>query len=147
MDTRFKLTKKQLQELYNLEKQNNTHQIYRRLTVLRMKHNGLKNTEIAEALSVSRISVGRWINAFKNKGWDGMLSNEYKTKDTKLSSSQWEDIKLACHNGDIECEYILKRYVEIYYDIFHNQKYLARLARDHGIRFEPEKHTASYLAI
>lgn len=136
MNRRFKLTTQQLLDLKNLERQVGNYQILRRVTALRMKHNGFNNTEVARALGVSRASVGRWIKAFQEDSLAGIARDNYKRRQAKLGLRQWLEIREACKQGEIKGSWVLKRYVEVNYGLHYNQEYLKHRAREkYGIKF------------
>ena len=136
MKKAFRLTEPQLKELNEYEKIVRRSKVFKKLTVLRMKHNGLNNIEIATALNINRVSVGRWIRAFEADGLVGVARDNYKRKKSKLGLPEWIEIKIACEQGQIKGSWVLKRYVELHFGITYNQDYLRKRAySQYGISF------------
>ena len=132
----FRLTEPQLEELNQYEKNVRGSQVFKRLMALRMKHNGLNNTEIAKALNISRVSVGRWVKAFKTNSWRGVVRNSYKRKRPKLGLPEWIEIREAHQECPFRNSLHLKHHVEYKYNLSFNKNYLKQRARDkYGIRF------------
>ena len=132
----FRLTEPQLKELSECEKETDSAKVFKRLTALRMKHNGLNNTEIAKALNISRVSVGRWAKAFKTNSWGGVVRDSYKRKRPKLGLPEWIEIREAHQEYPFRNSLHLQHHVESKYNLSFNKNYLKQRARDkYGIRF------------
>jgi transposase len=137
MTKTFRLTEPQLKELNEYERVARGLQVFKRLTAIRMKHNGLNNTEIAKALNISRVSVGRWIKAFEVNTWGGLVRDNYKRKRSKLGLPEWIEIKEAHQEWPFKNSLHLKHHVESKYNLSFNKNYLKQRARDkYGIRFK-----------
>ena len=127
----LKLTTKQLAHIQKLERRASSYVIWKRLLVLKMKHQGQTNTQIAESLSIHRETVRRWINLFKNEGFKGILKVQQSiNRPAGLGSLEWKEIKHEHESNPFPNSYSLKEHVEQMYGVSYNQQYLSQQARE-----------------
>lgn len=101
------LTIQQRNELKNLIKQY-THpwQIAKRLETIRLLDSGLTVSTICDQLCIHPKVVYRYVKAFKQKGFEGLINLEKPGKESKLSEKQMLEIEeyiAGCHREGKRC--------------------------------------------
>lgn len=73
----------------------------RRKDAMRMLQNGLNPPEVPEIVGVSRQSVYRWKNTYKEEGWDGLdaKENPNRSRDPKLRDEKLPELEQLLLEG------------------------------------------------
>ena len=79
------ITEAEYKEVCQFAKKNQDKRIERRLQVLMLRHEGLKNQEIAEKLNYSVVSINSLCKEFKTTGLEEYVRNKYKGNNRNLS--------------------------------------------------------------
>jgi transposase len=64
-----------------------------RLQIVLLAHKGRKHKDIAADLSINRRSVQRWLNAYRDRGLDGLAPRKAPGKDPGIPASMTDEIK------------------------------------------------------
>ena len=67
--------------------------VYQKLNYLLFRAIGFSNKEASEFLNVTTVTGNNWYNAWKNKGYDGLLRKKGQGRKSKLTEAQLEDLK------------------------------------------------------
>jgi transposase len=94
---KVKLTKKQLEKISNLKKQETDKRVFRRLQCLVLSHQGKEYKEIANITGVCVDTVTDWIKLYADKGLSGICQLDFKDKRQSKINDYIDRIK-----GDIK---------------------------------------------
>lgn len=88
MNTRFKMTQEEYKEIAALEKKTKDKNISRRLKVLMMRYEGLKDQEIANRIGIHRASVSAMCMRYMKQGLEEYARNKYTSHRRLLSEEE-----------------------------------------------------------
>ncbi len=64
-----------------------------RLQIIRLAHRGRKHREIAADLAITPRTVQRWLNAYLNRGLDGLRPRTAKGREAKIPAHLGEEVR------------------------------------------------------
>jgi transposase len=74
-----------------------------RLQIVLMAHRGRSRQDIASDLSIHRISVTRWLNAYCERGLQGLLPRKAKGKAANIPETMADEIRRWVIDGPAAC--------------------------------------------
>ena len=86
-------SKNEINEIITLMKTEKSIFVYQKLNYLLFRAIGFSNKEASEFLNVTTVTGNNWYNAWKNKGYDGLLRKKGQGRKSKLTEAQLEDLK------------------------------------------------------
>ena len=86
-------SKNEINEIITLMKTEKSIFVYQKLNYLLFRAIGFSNKESSEFLNVTTVTGNNWYNAWKNKGYDGLLRKKGQGRKSKLTETQLEDLK------------------------------------------------------
>ena len=86
-------SKNEINEIITLMKTEKSIFVYQKLNYLLFRAIGFSNKESSEFLNVTTVTGNNWYNAWKNKGYDGLLRKKGQGRKSKLTEAQLEDLK------------------------------------------------------
>lgn len=90
---KIKLSKEQLLELDNAEKQLKQPQLIKRLQSIKLRNKGMTNIEIGKFLLLSDQTISNWVQVYLTKGIQALLQWNYEGKTSILTVKQQEELK------------------------------------------------------
>ena len=90
---KIKLSKEQLLELDNAEKQLKQPQLIKRLQSIKLRNKGMTNIEIGKFLLLSDQTISNWAQVYLTKGIESLLQWNYEGKTSILTVKQQEELK------------------------------------------------------
>ena len=90
---KIKLSKGQLLELDNAEKQLKQPQLIKRLQSIKLRNKGMTNIEIGKFLLLSDQTISNWAQVYLTKGIESLLQWNYEGKTSILTVKQQEELK------------------------------------------------------
>lgn len=85
--------KTEINELKKLMKEEKSLYVYKKLSYLLFRKIGFSNKESSNFLEISTVTGNNWFNAWKNKGYEGLLRKKGQGRKTKLINSELETLK------------------------------------------------------
>ena len=90
--TRFTMTKEEYEEIVELERKTKDKNISRRLRVLMLRYEGLRDQEISEKLDIHKKSVSAMCMRYMREGLTEYIRNKYTSHNRLLSEEQESEI-------------------------------------------------------
>lgn len=90
---KIKLSKEQLLELDNAEKQLKQPQLIKRLQSIKLRNKGMTNIEIGNFLLLSDQTISNWAQVYLTQGIQPLLQWNYEGKTSILTVEQQEELK------------------------------------------------------
>jgi transposase len=90
---KISLSKEQLLELDNTEKQLKQAQLIKRVQSIKLRNKGMTNIEIGKFLLLSDQTISNWAQIYLTKGLDALLQWNYEGKTSILTIEQQEELK------------------------------------------------------
>lgn len=111
----------------------------RRLRALQLHRKGWKNTQIAEALGVSKAAVGQWLAVVVEQGRSGLRTKSRQGQGKRLSESQMRELGVLLHRGaeafGVEGHFWTCRristIIENYFGIYYHPSHVSCLLHSH----------------
>ena len=85
--------KNEINEIIKLMKDEKSIYVYQKLNYLLFRAIGFSNKDASNFLNVTTVTGNNWFNAWKNKGYEGLLRKKGQGRKTKLIKSQLETLK------------------------------------------------------
>ena len=85
--------KKEINELTNLMKEEKSLYVYKILSYLLFRKIGLSNKDASELLNITTTTGNNWLNAWLEKGYDGLLRKKGQGRKPKLTEEEFEILK------------------------------------------------------
>ena len=86
-------TKNEINKLISLIKKEKSIFVYQKLIYLLFREIGFSNKESSEFLNVTSVTGNNWYNAWKNKGYEGLLRKKGQGRKSKLNEKQLQTLK------------------------------------------------------
>ena len=86
-------TKNEINKLISLIKKEKSIFVYQKLIYLLFREIGFSNKESSEFLNVTSVTGNNWYNAWKNKGYEGLLRKKGQGRKSKLTEKDLETLK------------------------------------------------------
>lgn len=86
-------SKNAINEIITLMKAEKSIFVYQKLNYLLFRAIGFSNKAASEFLNVTTVTGNNWYNAWKNKGYEGLLRKKGQGRKSKLTETQLEDLK------------------------------------------------------
>ena len=90
---KIKLSKEQLLELDNAEKQLKQPQLIKRLQSIKLRDKGMTNIEIGKFLLLSDQTISNWAQVYLTQGIQPLLQWNYEGKTSILTIAQQQELK------------------------------------------------------
>jgi transposase len=90
---RIQLSPTEADQLEQLFRSTDDRKLRDRLQIVLMAHRGRPRQDIAKDLGIHRISVTRWLNAYCERGPDGLLPKKAKGKTATIPAALADDIR------------------------------------------------------
>ena len=90
---KIKLSKEQLLELDNAEKQLKQPQLIKRLQSIKLRDKGMTNIEIGKFLLLSDQTISNWVQVYLTQGIQPLLQWNYEGKTSILTITQQQELK------------------------------------------------------
>lgn len=90
---KIKLSKEQLLELDNAEKQLKQPQLIKRLQSIKLRNKGMTNIEIGKFLLLSDQTISNWVQVYLTQGIQPLLQWNYEGKTSILTITQQQELK------------------------------------------------------
>lgn len=86
-------TKNEINEIITQMKKEKSIFVYQKLNYLLFRAIGFSNKDASEFLNVTAVTGNNWYNAWKNKGYEGLLRKKGQGRKSKLTKTQLETLK------------------------------------------------------
>lgn len=100
---RIQLPRAEADRLEGLFRSTQDRKLRDRLQIVLMAHRGRPHKDIAADLGIHRIGVTRWLNAYCERGLDGLLPRKAKGKKAKIPGSMAGEIRRWIIDGPQAC--------------------------------------------
>jgi transposase len=130
---KVKLTKKQLEKIGNLKKQETNKWIFRRLQCLVLSHQGKEYKEIANITGVCADTVTDWIKLYADKGLPGICQLDFRDKRQSKINEYIDRIKEDIKDNAISTLSELQSLLKKKYKIEIEESWLFRCCKKNSI--------------
>jgi transposase len=126
---KIKLSKKDLKEIENAEKQVQKPQLLKRLQCLKLKNEGWKHEKLSVFFGVSMNTISSWIKAYKEGGIKELLKWNYKGKVSILTLEDKEKIIARNKEKPFNTAKEAKDYIEKHFGITFHLHWVQKLLK------------------
>ena len=135
----IKLSKDQLLELDNAEKQLKQPQLIKRLQSIKLRNKGMSNIEIGKFLMLSDQTISNWVQVYLTKGIQSLLQWNYEGKPSILTVKQQEELKKRNSEKPFEKASEAQAYIKEHFGIDFHLHWVQKLMKK-NFSFHSKKH-------
>ncbi len=136
---KIKLSKDQLLELDNAEKQLKQPQLIKRLQSIKLRNKGMTNIEIGKFLMLSDQTISNWVQVYLTKGIQSLLQWNYEGKPSILTVKQQEELKKRNSEKPFEKASEAQAYIKEHFGIDFHLHWVQKLMKK-NFSFHSRKH-------
>ena len=136
---KIKLSKDQLLELDNAEKQLKQPQLIKRLQSIKLRNKGMTNIEIGKFLMLSDQTISNWVQVYLTKGIQSLLQWNYEGKPSILTVKQQEELKIRNSEKPFEKASEAQSYIKEHFGIDFHLHWVQKLMKK-NFSFHTRKH-------